>query len=65
MAHEIKMNAPGVSIGKQDLVFEVFIDKVKRGELHLSQGNLRWKPRSSKQVKGTATWTEFAEWMES
>lgn len=65
VAHEIKMTAPGVVIGKQDVVFEVFIDKIKRGELHVSQGNLRWRPRSNKKIKGTATWTEFAEWMES
>lgn len=65
MAHEIKMTAPGVILGKQDVVFDVVIDGEKRGELHLSQGDLRWRPRNSKTDVRRATWAELAEWMES
>lgn len=59
------MTAPDVRIGNRDIVFEAYIDNKKRGELHVSQGNLQWRPRSSKTVKGTASWTEFAKWIES
>ncbi len=65
MAHEIKMTAPGVILGKQDVVFDVVIDGEKRGELHLSQGDVRWRPRNSKTDVRRATWAELAEWMES
>lgn len=65
MAHEIKMTSPGVTLGKQDVVFEVFIDGDKRGELHVSQGDLRWRPRGSRADAGRATWSELADWMES
>ncbi len=41
MAHQIRMTAPGVTLGKQDVVFEVIIDGEKRGALLLSQGDLR------------------------
>jgi hypothetical protein len=65
VAHEIRMTAPGVVLGKQDIVFEIVIDGEKRGELHLSQGDLRWRPRNSRSDVRRATWAELAEWMES
>jgi hypothetical protein len=65
VAHEIRMTAPGVVLGKQDVVFEIIIDGEKRGELHLSQGDVRWRPRSSRSDVRRATWAELAEWMES
>jgi hypothetical protein len=65
MAHEIRMTAPGVILGKQDVIFEVVIDGDKRGELHLSQGDVRWRPRNSRTDVRRATWAELAEWMES
>jgi hypothetical protein len=63
--HEIKMTAPGVVLGKQDVIFEVVVDGAKRGELHISQGDLRWWPRNSKRDVRRATWAELANWMES
>lgn len=65
MAHDIKMTSPSVTLGKQDVVFEVVIDGEKRGELHVSQGDLRWRPRGSRTDEGRATWSELADWMES
>ena len=65
MAHEIKMTAPTISLGKQDVVLEVVIDGVKRGELHLSQGDVRWRPRNSKTHVRRATWAQLADYMES
>jgi len=65
VAHEIKMIAPTISLGKQDIVFEVVIDGVKRGELHLSQGDVRWRPRNSRSDVRRATWEELADYMES
>lgn len=65
MGHEIKMSTPGIFLTGQDVVFEVFIDDLKRGQLHLSQGDLRWRPRNSKKTELRATWAQFADWMES
>ena len=63
MDHEVRMTTPG--IGKQDVVFEVVIDGEKGGEPNLSQGDGRWRPRSSRTDFRFATWAEFAEWLES
>jgi hypothetical protein len=52
-------------LGKVDVVFEVYIDDTKRGELHLSKGGVDWWPRNSKTNRRTKSWSKLAEFLES
>ncbi len=60
MEHEIRMRAPQFVLSGPDVLFDVFIDKKKRGELLVSKGNLRWRPRSSKRKVFETSWENFA-----
>ena len=63
--HKIVMRAPERELTRADVEFEVHIDGVKRGELHLSQCDLTWWPRNTRRSSISVTWDQFAEWMES
>lgn len=64
-AHRIVMTAPHIELGGADIQFDVYIDGEKQGELHVSRGDLTWRPRHSKKSAIKATWSEFVAWMES
>ena len=63
--HEILMAQSVHDLGKVDTVFDVHIDGLKRGELHISKGGVDWWPRSSKVYKHTLSWTRLAEMLET
>jgi hypothetical protein len=63
-AHRIVMSTPPLELGGADVVFEVYIDDAKRGELHVSRGDLTWRPKHSKKSEIKASWAQFVEWME-
>jgi hypothetical protein len=52
-------------VGRSDVVFEVFMDGMKRGELRLSKGGIDWWPRKAKTNVKTKTWTQLADFLES
>lgn len=61
----IELSVPRVELGRQDVLFNVFIDDAKQGELHVSEGGLDWWPRSAKTNKHTKSWEELPDFMES
>jgi hypothetical protein len=63
--HEIRMDQSLRDLGKVDTVLQVFIDGVKRGELHVSKGGVDWWPRNSKRIKHTWTWSRLADVLET
>jgi len=63
--HQIKFTLPTIELGPSDLVFEVFIDNRKDGELRISEGGLDWWPRGAKTNVRTKSWEQLREFMES
>lgn len=62
--HTIKFTLPQFELAGQDVVFAVFIDGHKQGELHLSEGGVDWWPRSAKKLKNSKTWSQLRDFME-
>lgn len=62
--HKIVMKTPDRELSGADVMFVVSIDGVKRGELRLSRGDVRWRPRRTTSHEYTCTWDELAAWME-
>ena len=63
--HQIHMRQTVQLVGRSDVVFEVFMDDTKRGELRLSKGGLDWWPRGAKTKVKSKTWTQLANFLES
>lgn len=63
--HRINFALPKIELGRQDLVFEVFIDDEKQGELRVSEGGLDWWPRGAKTNHRTKSWSQLRTFMES
>jgi len=63
--HNVKLSIEHpIPIGNVDVIFEVRQGNTLLGAARLSRGGVDWKPRSARRAK-KATWSEFAEWMES
>ena len=63
--HRIELTIPTVELGRRDVIFAVFIDGEKQGELHVSEGAVDWWPRKASKRKFTKSWTELRDFMES
>lgn len=63
--HRIELTLPTVELGRRDVVFAVFIDGEKQGELHVSEGAVDWWPRKASKRTFTKSWTELRHFMES
>jgi len=62
--HRILYTAPTVTLGSTDVVFEVFIDGSKEGELRVSEGGLDWWPRNARSKKRVKSWSQLRDFME-
>ncbi len=61
--HTIRMQIPWQELGGRDVAFEVRIDGVKRGELHISEGGVDWYPRHAR-TRRTTSWTKLADFLD-
>ena len=61
--HTIKMRVPSIELDGRDVVFEVVIDGMKRGQLQVSEGGVDWYPRNA-QTPWKRTWAQLADLME-
>lgn len=59
-SHQVTITSiPRMLVGANDIVFEVKENKVKLGDLKVSQGNLFWLP-SGHNIGHVLEWREFA-----
>ena len=61
--HAITLQAPEIEVGNSDFVFSVWVDDSKIGELHISKGNVEWKPKNNSTTIYKLSWTDFAALM--
>jgi hypothetical protein len=64
-SHWVEMKIPTTKVVQHaDVVFEVFDDEGKLGELRISQGGVDWYPRGA-QIPAKLSWEQFANVMHS
>jgi hypothetical protein len=56
--HKVKFTVPERPVGNADIIFTVYADQEKFGELRLSKGNIVWYP-ANKVYGYTLTWTKL------
>ncbi len=61
--HRVIVRAPPRELGNSDVVYEVFADGEKFGELRISRGGVDWWPRDARRGE-LLTWEQFAVRME-
>lgn len=61
--HYIEMKIPANTVVNADVVFEVFGDDQKLGELRISKGGVDWYPCSAKLAR-SFTWERFGRLLE-
>jgi hypothetical protein len=65
-AHKVELTiSHPVNIGNVDVVFEVRNGNALLGKLEISKGGVDWRKAHSKSGPKSATWAEFAEWMQT
>jgi hypothetical protein len=60
--HDIEISIPTKAVLNADVVFEVFSDQEKLGELRVSRGTLDWRPRNHRRI-ARLTWEQFDDLM--
>jgi hypothetical protein len=60
--HEILITLPTKPLKNADTRIAIKSDKVKLGELHVSQGTIDWKP-AGKQTAKKISWERLVEWL--
>ena len=61
--HTVTMAVPEVAMTGRDVVFTVRSDGRKIGELHVSQGDLTWRPTRTSRTEFKVPWVQFDAWM--
>ncbi len=56
--HEISISIPPKMVQNVDVVFEVYSDGEKLGELHVSKGTIDWHPRNLRRI-ASLSWEQF------
>ncbi len=63
-SHKVEMKIPTTKMVQHaDVVFEVFDEEGKLGELRVSQGGVDWYPRAA-QIPAKLSWEQFAAVMD-
>ncbi len=62
--HRIEVSQPPKTVLHSDVVFTVWSDGVRLGELQISKGTLDWRGANRRRVT-RLRWEKFAELMES
>ena len=63
MKHDVQFTIPWRELGKADVVFEVWGDDEKLGELRVSKGSLVWYPKKN-TYGNKISWSQFDAVME-
>lgn len=61
--HYLEVKLPASTVVNADVVFEVFGDDEKLGELRISKGGVDWYARSARQAH-SFTWERFSRLLE-
>jgi hypothetical protein len=59
MAHKVFVTQPERPVTKSDLIFYVYRNGEKLGEMTVSKGNVEWWPYMSKKKKYRLTWAKL------
>jgi hypothetical protein len=61
--HKIEVAQPAKRVLNSDVVFTIYSDDRRLGELSISKGSVDWRP-ANKQRSVRRTWERFAQMME-
>ena len=61
--HEVKFSVREGSIMNRDVIFKVFENKKRLGDLNVSKGGVDWRPKNKKYAI-KLTWEEFVSRIE-
>lgn len=62
--HRIEIAQPAKRVLNSDVVFTVYSDDKRLGELSISRGSVDWRP-TNKQQPYSVSWERFARLMEN
>jgi hypothetical protein len=63
VVHEVEMHVPGIDLSGRDVIFTARVRGRKLGELHVSQGDLTWRPSGTSRKEYKVSWATFDKWM--
>ena len=63
--HEVKFSVREGSILNRDIIFKVFQDNKRLGDLYISKGGVDWRPKHKQYAHHTYSWEEFVGRMET
>jgi hypothetical protein len=58
--HRVTIRQPDREVMNADVVFEVYADELKWGELQVSRGGVTWWPARARKRRVDLTWEQFA-----
>ena len=64
MAHEVRFSVREGSIMNRDVIFKVFQDKKRLGDLYVSKGGVDWRPKNKQYASQRLSWDEFVKKIE-
>lgn len=60
MAHKITIMVPSFEVKGTDVVITIATDEDgKLGELHISKGNIQWKPKGKSTTRYSIAWSDI------
>jgi hypothetical protein len=62
--HKVEISQPTREVVNADVVFTVYADDAKLGELEVSRGGITWWPRGARTRRFDLDWERFARLVE-
>ncbi|MCU1428714.1 MAG: hypothetical protein JWL83_2714 [Actinomycetia bacterium] len=63
--HRVTIRQPDREVVNADVVFEVYADDEKLGELEVSRGGITWWPARARTRRIDLTWEQFSRLLQS
>lgn len=63
--HSVSLQAPTLSVGKNDVIFSVKGNKQKLGKLKISRGGVEWMPKGNSTFSFHLDWEKLAQIFEN
>lgn len=63
--HEVRFSVHEGSIMNRDVLFKVFQDNKRLGDLYVSKGGVDWRPKNKQYAHHKFSWEEFVAMVEN